>query len=97
MALIISIFKKFILITTIISFTFVSASAQTLTSMVSQILESHEDIVNAKKELEEANRDITDALLAYAPDLSVKYESGRNDKYESGSNSQLNFKTWDWT
>tara|TARA_B100001057_G_scaffold496597_1_gene598479 strand:+ start:659 stop:1996 length:1338 start_codon:yes stop_codon:yes gene_type:complete len=97
MALIISIFKKFFLIITIISFTFVSASAQTLTNMVNQILDSHEDIVNAKKELEEADRDITDALLAYAPDLSVKYESGRNDKYEASTTSQLNFDTWDFT
>ena len=97
MTLIISNFKKFLVIMTILSFTCVNASAETLTNMVNQILESHEDIVNAKKELEEANRDITDALLAYAPDLSVKYESGRNDKYESGSNSQLNFNTWDWT
>ena len=97
MALIISIFKKFLLITTIISFTFVSASAQTLTNMVNLIVDSHEDFVSAKKELEEADRDITDAQLAYAPDLSVKYEAGRNDKYGASSNSQLNFKTWDWT
>ena len=50
-------------------------------------LESHEDIVNAKKELEESDRDITDALLAYAPDLSVKYEAGRNDKFNAGTTS----------
>jgi adhesin transport system outer membrane protein len=97
MALIISILKKFFVITTLVSFTFINASAETLTNMVNQILDSHEDIVNAKKELEEADRDITDALLAYAPDLSVKYESGRNDKDASDSNSQKNFKTWDWT
>ncbi len=97
MTLIFSIFKKFLLIATIISFTLVSASGQTLTNMVNQILDSHEDIVNAKKELEEADRDITDALLAYAPDLSVKYEGGRNDKYAASSNSQLNFDTWDFT
>ena len=53
MALIISIFKKLFLITTLISFTFVSTSAETLTNMVNQIIDSHEDIVNAKKELEE--------------------------------------------
>jgi outer membrane protein TolC len=87
MTLIFSIFKKFLLIATVISFTLVSASGQTLTNMVNQILDSHEDIVNAKKELEEADRDITDALLAYAPDLSVKYEGGRNDKYAASSNS----------
>ena len=69
MTLIISILKKFIVIITFASFTFVNASAETLTNMVNQILDSHEDIVNAKKELEEADRDITDALLAYAPDL----------------------------
>ena len=85
MTLIISILKKFLVITIFASFTFINASAQTLTNMVNQILDSHEDIVNAKKELEEADRDITDALLAYAPDLSVKYEHGRNDKYASSS------------
>ncbi|MDC3223279.1 hypothetical protein OA854_01330, partial [Pelagibacteraceae bacterium] len=96
MTLIISILKKFLVIITFTSFTYVNVSAETLTNMVSQILDSHEDIVNAKKELEESDRDITDAILAYAPDLSVKYESGRNDKYGASSNSQLNFKTWDW-
>ena len=93
----VSIFKKIFLITVLFSFTYVSTSAETLTNMVNQILDGHEDIVNAKKELEEADRDVTDSLLAYAPDLSVKYEAGRNDKYEASSNSQLDFKTWDWT
>ena len=54
MTLIISILKKFIVIITFASFTFVNASAETLTNMVNQILDSHEDIVNAKKELEES-------------------------------------------
>ena len=54
MTLIISIFKKFLVIITFASFTFVNVSAETLTNMVNQILDSHEDIVNAKKELEEA-------------------------------------------
>ena len=49
MTLIISILKKFLVITIFASFTFVNASAQTLTNMVNQILDSHEDIVNAKK------------------------------------------------
>tara|TARA_Y200000002_G_scaffold137291_1_gene113187 strand:+ start:61 stop:1398 length:1338 start_codon:yes stop_codon:yes gene_type:complete len=97
MSLIISVFKKFFVIMTIFSFTLVNVNAETLTNMVSQILDSHEDIVNAKKKLEEADRDITDALLAYAPDLSVKYESGRNEKEASTSNSLKNFTTWDWT
>ena len=43
-----------------------------LSTMVEGVLESHEDIINSKKELEEASRDVTDALLVYAPDLSVK-------------------------
>jgi adhesin transport system outer membrane protein len=67
--------------------------------MVDSVLSSHEDIVNAKKELEEAGRDVTDAMLAYAPDLSVKWEGGSNDKYNSPSaNSQVNgWDTFDWT
>ena len=52
----------------------------------------------SKKELEEANRDVTDALLVYAPDLSVKYEAGSNDKYNASSPSQIDgFDTFDWT
>ena len=75
--------------------------AEKLSTMVDKVLESHEDIINSKKELEEANRDVTDALLVYAPDLSVKYEAGQNDKYgaaSESSNSQLDgFDTFDWT
>ncbi len=92
-----SILKNLLVGVSLIVFTFVSANAETLTSMVDKILDNHENIVNAKKELEESDRDITDSLLAYAPDLSVKYEAGNNDKYASTSNSQLDFKTWDWT
>ena len=74
------------------------SSANSLTDMVDSVLTSHEDIVNAKKELEEAGRDVTDALLAYAPDLSVKYEGGSNDKYNAATNSQINgWDTFDWT
>ena len=97
MTLITSILRNILLIITVFSFTYVSANAETLTNMVNQILDSHEDIVNAKKELEEADRDITDAFLAYAPDLSVKYEAGKNEKEASDSNSVKDFKTWDWT
>jgi adhesin transport system outer membrane protein len=97
MTSIISILNKFFAIIAIVSLILTNASADTLTNMVNQIIDSHEDIVNAKKELEEADRDITDELLAYAPDLSVKYESGRNDKYAASSTSQLNFDTWDFT
>ena len=76
----------------------IPANSNTLSNMVDQVLESHEDIINAKKELEEAGRDVTDALLAYAPDLSVKYEAGSNDKYNSSSVSQIDgFDTFDWT
>ena len=88
-----------------IGFAFLSLSvfilpvkSSSLTEMVNQVLEGHEDIINAKKELEESGRDVTDSLLAYAPDLSVKYEAGSNDKYGSGSNSQIEgFDTFDWT
>ena len=67
--------------------------------MIEGVLTNHEDIINSKKELEEANRDVTDALLVYAPDLSVKWEGGTNDKYNAGSsNSQIEgFDTFDWT
>ena len=54
------------------SFIFMPVQAEKLTNMVEEVLSNHEDIVNSKKELEEANRDVTDALLVYAPDLSVK-------------------------
>ena len=83
-------------LTTIISISF--SNADSLTDMVDSILSSHEDIVNAKKELEEAGRDVTDAKLAYAPDLSVKWEGGNNAKYNASSNSQLDgWDTFDWT
>ena len=76
----------------------VPASAERLSAMVEGVLENHEDIINSKKELEEATRDVTDALLVYAPDLSVKLEAGQNDKYNASSNSQIDsFDTYDWT
>ena len=93
--------KKTNLILIIFSFLFTSSlpvSADRLSTMVEGVLESHEDIVNSKKELEEASRDVTDALLVYAPDLSVKLEAGQNDKYNASSNSQIDsFDTYDWT
>ena len=83
---------------TFLIFSIPSSNAERLSSMVEQILSSHEDIVNSKKEVEEASRDVTDALLVYAPDLSVKYEAGQNDKYNASSNSQIDgFDTFDWT
>ena len=78
----------------------VPSKSETLSEMVDVVLSSHEDVINAKKEVEEAGRDITDSILAYAPDLSWKYESGRNDKYDAAtlsSNSQKNFDTHDLT
>ena len=60
-------------------------------------LESHEDIVNSKKELEEASRDVTDALLVYAPDLSIKYEGGQNNKYNASNSNIDAFHTYDLT
>ena len=74
--------KKTNLIFIIFTFLFTSSlpvNADRLSTMVEGVLDSHEDIVNAKKELEEASRDVTDALLVYAPDLSVKLEAGQND------------------
>ncbi len=93
--------KKTNLILIIFTFLFTSSlpvSADRLSTMVEGVLEGHEDIVNSKKELEEASRDVTDALLVYAPDLSVKLEAGQNDKYNASSNSQIDsFDTYDWT
>ena len=40
------------------------SNSQNLSSMVEKLLSEHEDIINAKKELEEAGRDVTDSLLA---------------------------------
>ena len=74
------------------------SSASSLTDMVDSVLSSHEDIINAKKELEEAGRDVTDAKLAYAPDLSVKWEGGSNYKHEASSDSNIHgWDTYDWT
>ena len=72
--------------------------SQTLTEVVDQLLDGHEDIINAQKELEEAGRDVTDSKLAYAPDISVKYEGGQTDKYDASSNHQIDgFDTYDVT
>ena len=74
------------------------ASAASLTEMVDSALSGHEDIINAKKELEEAGRDVTVAKLAYAPDLSVKWEGGSNDKDDAATDSQVDgWDTYDWT
>ena len=76
----------------------IPAKSQTLTEMVEQVLNNHEDIINAEKELEEAGRDVTDSKLAYAPDISVKYEGGQTDKYDAASNHQIDgFDTYDVT
>ena len=51
-----------------------------------------------RQELEEAGRDVTDSKLAYAPDISVKYEAGSTDKYDAGTNHQIDgFDTYDVT
>ena len=85
------IFISFLIIAT-------NVKAEKLSVMVDGVLSSHEDIINSKKEVEEASRDVTDALLVYAPDLSVKWEAGQNDKYNAASNSQIEgFDTYDWT
>jgi adhesin transport system outer membrane protein len=93
--------KKINLIFIIITFIFTSSlavSADTLSTMVEGLLESHEDIINSKKELEEASRDVTDAMLVYAPDLSIKYEGGQNNKHNAGTNSNVDaFHTYDLT
>ena len=74
------------------------AQSQSLTEMVESLLDGHEDIINAQKELEEAGRDVTDSKLAYAPDISVKYEAGSTDKYDAGTNHQIDgFDTYDVT
>ena len=79
-------------------FFIIPVKSQTLTEMVNQLLDGHEDIINAQKELEEAGRDVTDSKLAYAPDISVKYEGGQTDKYDASSNHQIDgFDTYDVT
>ena len=91
----------FFIIIVFASTSFASANASSLSKMVESLLQSHEDIINSKKELEEASRDVTDALLVYAPDLSVKYEGGQNNKYNAASassNSNIDqFHTYDLT
>ncbi len=88
----------FLCVITSLSLFVLPAKSDSLTNMVNKALANHEDILNAQKELEEAGRDVTDALLAYAPDLSVKWEGGQNDKYNASSNSQIEgFDTFDWT
>ncbi len=86
-------------LTSVIAFLMVItlSNASSLTDMVNSVLDGHEDIVNAKKELEEAGRDVTDAQLAYAPDLGIKAEAGRANKFNVASASQKNFKTFDLT
>ena len=89
---------KFFLTLTVTTAFVLPAQAEKLSTMVDQVLENHEDIINSKKELEEASRDVTDAMLVYAPDLSVKWEGGQNDKYNASSNSQTEgFDTFDWS
>jgi len=74
------------------------SNASSLKDMVDSVLSSHEDVVNAKKELEEAGRDVTDAFLAYAPDLSVKWEGGSNYKHNAATDSNMHgWDTYDWT
>jgi len=84
-----------------VAFAFVStapAAADRLSTMVESVLTTHEDVVNSKKELEEASRDVTDALLVYAPDLSIKWEGGSNYKHDASSDSNIHgFDTYDLT
>ena len=93
--------KLYLLITSLIITSSVNSFADRLSTMVDKVLSDHEDIINSKKELEEASRDVTDAILVYAPDLSVKWEAGQNDKYNAATdsgNSQIDgFDTFDWT
>ena len=98
MSLLLKRIKIFFYITLFLSVFQFSVHAERLSSMVDKVLENHEDIINANKELEEAARDVTDALLVYAPDLSVKWEGGQNDKYNAGTTSQIDgFDTYDLT
>ena len=93
--------KLYLVITSLIITSSVNSFADRLSTMVDQVLSDHEDVINSKKELEEASRDVTDAILVYAPDLSVKWEGGQNDKYNAATdsgNSQIDgFDTFDWT
>ena len=98
MNLLLRVTNLFVVCVSFVFLPYTFAAANNLTSMVDKVLSEHEDIINSKKELEEAGRDVTDALLVYAPDLSVKWEAGSNDKYDASSNSQIDgFDTFDWT
>ena len=98
MNLLLRVTNLFVVCVSFVFLPYTFAAASNLTSMVDKVLSEHEDIINSKKELEEAGRDVTDALLVYAPDLSVKWEAGSNDKYDASSNSQIDgFDTFDWT
>ena len=98
MNLLLTRINLFIIIFAFASASVMPANAERLSSMVNDVLESHEDITNSKKELEEASRDVTDAMLVYAPDLSIKYEGGQNNKYNASSNSNIDaFHTYDLT
>lgn len=86
----------FVTVTTFFAFvTYVNA--ESLSAMVDGLLAGHEDIVNAQKELEEAGRDVTDAYLAYAPDLGIKMETGYAEKKDVDAPSEKFFETWDLT
>ena len=98
MKLLLKRINLFLIVFAFASASAISAKAERLSSMVEGVLESHEDIVNSKKELEEAQRDVTDAMLVYAPDLSIKYEGGQNNKYNASTNSNIDaFHTYDLT
>jgi hypothetical protein len=65
MYLLLKSIKTFFIIIVFASTSLVSVNAASLSAMVESVLESHEDIINSKKELEEASRDVTDALLVH--------------------------------
>ena len=63
MYLLIKRINQFFIITAFTLVNVIPASSQSLSEMVDQVLSNHEDIINSKKELEEASRDVTDAQL----------------------------------
>ena len=92
-----SLLKKSIILCSSLLMSVSFVNAESLTAMVDSVLSSHENVVNAQKELEEASRDITDSILAYAPDLGIKFETGKANKANIAAPSQKEFDTWDLT
>ena len=73
----------------------ISIAETTLTNLLANSLETHEDVINASKEAEEAGRDVTDAIYVYAPDIKITTTSFTDEKRDAGSNYDISGDTFD--